>query len=87
VVVGPDAWDVGDLLRSAGNPVFDPDRPSSAVAAAEEGFRLAREGKVGASSERLALTQWRPEQCAVMYVDLFRRLATRATGEQMLVQS
>ena len=66
VVVGPDAWDVGELLRSTGNPVFDPDRPAEAAAAVEKGFELAEAGVVGESSRRLALEHWRPEQCAAL---------------------
>ena len=74
VVVGPDAWDVGELLRETGNPVFDPDRPETAVAAMEKGFKLASEGRVGAECRRLALEEWRPDQCAAMYAGFFRKL-------------
>jgi len=76
VVVGPDAWDVGELLRETGNPVFDPDRPATAIAAMEKGFNLASEGKVGAENRRLALEEWRPAQCAAMYADFFRKLVS-----------
>ena len=78
VVVGPDAWDVGELLRETGNPVFDPDRPLTAVTAMETGFRLASEGRVGAECRRLALEEWRPEQCAAMYAEFFQMLVTPA---------
>lgn len=74
VVVGPDAWDVGELLRATGNPVFDPDRPETAAAAVEEGFRLAAEGKIGPANRELALSEWGADQCASLYVELYRRV-------------
>jgi hypothetical protein len=74
VVVGPDSWDVGELLRETGNPVFDPDRPETAAAAVEEGFRLAAEGKRGPGNRELALKEWSANQCAELYVDLYRRV-------------
>jgi hypothetical protein len=73
VVVGPDSWDVGELLKETGNPVFDPDHPETAVAAIEEGFRLAAEGVVGPSAQKKALDEWTAGQCAEMYVALYER--------------
>ena len=72
VVVGPDSWDVGQLLRETGNPVFDPDRPETAIAAVEKGLRLAEEGQIGPANQKLALEQWSAEQCADRYVAFFR---------------
>ncbi|MBA2707459.1 MAG: hypothetical protein H0U59_06615 [Gemmatimonadaceae bacterium] len=77
VVVGPDSWDVGELLRETGNPVFDPDRPETAAAAVDKGFDLARQGKVGAANKQLALSQWSADQCAERYVQFFRELDSR----------
>jgi len=77
VVVGPDAWDVGELLRETGNPVFDPDRPETSAAAVEEGFRLAAEGKRGPANRELALREWSAGQCAELYVDLYRSVLER----------
>jgi len=74
VVVGPDSWDVGQLLRETGNPVFDPDRPETAVQAVEQGFRLAAEGQRGPQNQRLALSEWSAEQCAAMYLSVFRQV-------------
>lgn len=73
VVVGPNAWDVGELLRETGNPVFDPDRPETAVAAVEEGFRLAAEGNLGQFNRDKAFAEWSVERCADAYVDFYRR--------------
>ena len=78
VVVGPDAWDVGELLRETGNPVFDPDHPEAAAAAVEEGFRLATKGKVGPASQELALGEWSAARCALLYFDFFKSLQDRA---------
>jgi len=74
VVVGPDSWDVGELLSETGNPVFDPELPETAIAAMELGFRLAEEGEVGPANQRLALGEWSADQCAEMYVEFFKRL-------------
>jgi glycosyltransferase involved in cell wall biosynthesis len=73
VVVGPDSWDVGQLLRETGNPVFDPDQPATAAAAVEEGLRLAAAGKVGAANRELALREWGADTCAGQYVELYQR--------------
>lgn len=74
VVVGPDSWDVGELLRETGNPVFDPDRAETAAAAMEQGFALAREGRTGEGNRQLALSRWDVAQCAQLYVAFFRTL-------------
>jgi glycosyltransferase involved in cell wall biosynthesis len=76
VVVGPDSWDVGSLLKETGNPVFDPDSPGTAAAAVERGFALAREGRIGAANRELALKQWTPEQCARSYVEFFSEVVS-----------
>ena len=75
VVVGPDSWDVGELLRETGNPVFDPDRPETAVQALDEAFRLAKEGIIGTRNKELALSEWSVEQCAAKYAGFFTALA------------
>lgn len=85
VVVGPDSWDVGELLRESGNPVFDPDRPETAAAAVEEGFRLAREGRIGPANRRVALSQWDVNQCAERYAQFFRDVSDRAPFESQVV--
>jgi glycosyltransferase involved in cell wall biosynthesis len=76
VVVGPDSLDVGEILRAAGNPVFDPDTPASAAAAVDRGFQLATNGSIGQENARLAAAEWSVERCARDYVDLFAELAS-----------
>jgi hypothetical protein len=71
VVVGPDSWDVGEILREHGNPVFDPDDSETASSAVDRGFSLAREGKVAETNRQFALNNWRPEQCAAMYMQFY----------------
>ena len=70
VVVEPDSWHVGQLLRETGNPVFDPDDATTAIQAVEDGFRLAAEGKVGAANRKLALRDWGVDKCAKRYLGL-----------------
>jgi len=77
VVVGPDSWDVGEVLRETGNPVFDPDHPETAVAAIEEGFRLAREGRIGPANRERALRNWGADRCAAQYVRFFEEVLGR----------
>lgn len=74
VVVGPDSWDVGEILRSMNNPVFDPDRPETAPNAVLEAFRLATEGTIGTHNQMVALSEWSVDQCADMYLRFFAQL-------------
>jgi hypothetical protein len=72
VVVGPDSWDVGELLKETGNPVFDPEHPETAVDAVETAFQLVSEGKVGPENQKLAAEQWSAERCAALYEVFFQ---------------
>ncbi|MEJ8566896.1 hypothetical protein [Elongatibacter sediminis] len=74
VVIGPDSLDVGDLLRSTGNVVFDPNHPESAAAAVEQAFALAARNEVGPANMKLALGEWSAEQCADRYFEFFEKL-------------
>ena len=78
VVVGPDSWDVGELLKETGNPTFDPDHPETAAAAVEAGFKLAREGIIGPRNQQRALAEWSAAQCAEKYVHLYHSVTGRA---------
>jgi hypothetical protein len=81
IVVGPDSWDIGELLRETGNPVFNPAKPDAA-AAVEEGFRLAREGLIGPANQQRALRDWGADKCAAQYCDLFRKINA---GQQAII--
>lgn len=74
VVVGPDSLDVGYLLKTTGNVVFDPDRPETAAKAVENAMNLAKEGELGPANQELALNQWSADQCAGRYYALFSEL-------------
>lgn len=78
VVVGPNSWDVGELLSETGNPVFDPDATDSAVDAIEAAFRMAVENIVGLRYRKVALCELSPEQCSETYLHMFKTLATPA---------
>jgi len=77
VVVGPDSWDVGELLRETGNPVFDPDRPETASVAITQGFRLAAEGQIGPANRELALRDWGVDKCGGQYVEFYHKVFKR----------
>lgn len=84
IVVGPDSWNVGEILRRFGNPVFDPEHPETAVNAVTEGFRLAAEGIVARRNREVALTEWDADRIAKAYVSFFERLAAGRTMPPML---
>lgn len=70
IVVGPDSWDVGELLRETGNVTFDPQNPSTAAAAVDKALELA-DTDVGEKNRQLALSEWSPEQCASRYREVY----------------
>lgn len=74
VVVGPDSLDVGRLLKTTGNVVFDPNRPGTAVAAIECAIALAAAGEVGPANRSMALSEWSVDQCADQYIQFFNSL-------------
>ncbi len=74
VVVGPDSLNVGHLLKTTGNVVFDPDRPETAAAAIERAMELARGNRVGPLNRQKALRDWSAEQCADQYVAFYSKL-------------
>ncbi|MFC1694681.1 hypothetical protein ACFL1C_00930 [Pseudomonadota bacterium] len=75
VVVGPDSLDVGSLLLSTGNIVFDPDKPETAVAAVERAMKLANQNELGPANQRIALSEWSADQCAERYINFFTELS------------
>jgi len=77
VVVGPDSLDVGHLLKTTGNEVFDPDRPGTAAAAIERAMQLAEKGEIGPANRQLALSEWSAEQCAEQYFRFFNSLSQK----------
>ena len=74
VVVGPNSWNVGELLREINDPVLDPDRPGTAIQAVEYVFHLAKD-EIRQNST--------PEHCASEYSrlhDLARDRMRRTTS-------
>ena len=80
VVVGPDSLDVGHLLRSTGNVVFNPDRPETAAAAIEKAMELAQQNQVGSANRQKALAEWSVEQCAGQYFAFYQKLSQKRVG-------
>ena len=56
-VVGPDTGNVGEILRSTGNPVFDPGDCASVTAALLRGFECADAG-LGRANRGFADREW-----------------------------
>jgi glycosyltransferase involved in cell wall biosynthesis len=83
IVVGPDSWDVGELLKETGNPTFDPDRPETAAKAVEEGFKLAAIGELGPKNQKRALEEWSAKQCAEMYYELFKAVSKQSSLQKV----
>ena len=77
VVVGPDSWDVGELLGQTGNVCFDPDRPQSAGRAVERAFELSDQNVIGAANRERALSEWSAETCGEQYAAFFMALRHR----------
>jgi hypothetical protein len=71
VVVGPSGSNPGELLKNAGNPVFDPRDPNAAARAVEQGFRLARSTSLGAQNQLTAMEQWDVARCASKYAAVY----------------
>lgn len=72
VVVGPDSYDVGYLLKTTGNVVF---QSSSDVAPAlERALELAATTDLGEQNRRRAMEQWSAQQCARAYHEFYREL-------------
>ncbi len=78
VVVGPDSWDVGELLRETGNVTFDPDNPSTAAQAVEQAFELTG-SDLGERNRQRALNEWTPRQCAELYCNLYHSVQSTLT--------
>lgn len=73
VVVGPNVGNVGDILKSTGNPVFDPEHFSSIVEAVERGFNLMRTD-MGKKNYEFAITNWSTERIALKLNDFYKSL-------------
>ena len=58
VVIGPDCGNIGEILRTTGNPTFDPKDAKSVATAVRRGFELAAAGK-GAENRARAEADWR----------------------------
>lgn len=80
IVVGPDSWDVGELLIETGNVAFDSDNPSTAVAAVEKAFELAKTD-LAERNRQMALEEWSPAKCARMHRDLYQSLKSTITAD------
>ncbi|WP_269540988.1 hypothetical protein [Cerasicoccus fimbriatus] len=70
VVVGPNSWDVGELLTETGNVTFDPENPATASAAVEKAFELTKTD-LGATNRKRSLEDWTPKQCAGLYRKIY----------------
>lgn len=73
VVAGPDVGNIGEWLRTTGNPVFDAQRPDSVRTALEEALRLAATGQ-GEKNQAFAMANWTTRQIGEAHARLYKDL-------------
>lgn len=76
VVAGPDCGNIGEMLRTTGNPTFDPRRPETAAEALNQAASLARKGH-GAANSDYATQHLSPARIAAMYGAVYETLHER----------
>lgn len=75
-VVGPDVGNIGEILKSTGNPVFKPRDPDSVRIALERALALSSTGQ-GDENYRHAMAHWTTKHIANAHASLYQRLAPR----------
>ena len=80
IVVGPDAGNVGEILRATGNPVFEPGNAASAAEALKKALRNSK-SELGEANRQFALQHWNLRDIARQHTDLFQELCDRKNSE------
>ena len=70
VVVGPQVGNVGEILKSTGNPTFNPDNEQSVVEAVKKGLALVKQG-LGERNKNFALNQWSTHKVSLLLIDKY----------------
>lgn len=78
VAAGPDEGNIGELLRDAGNPTFDPADPRSVAAALRDAARLAADGQ-GERNRAYAHEHLSLGRVAALHRNLYEALNGRKT--------
>ena len=73
VAVGPDAGNIGSILKAMGNPVFDPQNQGSVTSALRQALDLSKTD-LGVRNRQFALTHWSTLQVAEAHASLYRSL-------------
>ena len=73
VVVGPNQGNVGEILRTTGNPVFEPGCAKSFSNALDRGLTLSQQGH-GEMNRRHADREWDLMKAGLQHVALYRSL-------------
>ena len=73
VVVGPDGGNIGEWLRTTGNPVFDAKSSSSVSASLEAALKLSASG-LGEMNNQFAHAHWSTKQIGLELAELYRSL-------------
>ena len=73
VVVGPDTGNIGEILKSTGNPVFDSQNSLSVRNALQAALNLSKTD-LGRKNYDYAMTHWRSAQIGAMHASFYRTL-------------
>ncbi|WP_338608581.1 hypothetical protein V6617_01400 [Pelagibacterium nitratireducens] len=80
IVVGPDIGNIGEVLRGAGNPVYDPSDNESLRLAMEEAYQML-DSTTGKNNEILSRNEWNWEGIAQDLVMFFKSLRRTSAGD------
>jgi beta-1,4-mannosyltransferase len=80
IVVGPDIGNIGEVLRKAGNPVYDPSDRENLKSAMEQAYQML-ESSTGQINEILSREAWDWGGIARDLITFFKSLRQASTGD------
>ena len=76
IAIGPNVGNIGELLKSTGNPTFSPDNKTDIVRALKEARQLSAFGK-GETNYTYALENMRIDKVGKQYAKLYKELTNK----------